>query len=57
MTKWENHHNPEGSRRVDGPNRWCQAIIGWSSRQKMEGVVDSVPPEKGCQVLDEELTC
>ena len=25
-------------------------------RQKLDGVVDSVPPDKGCEVLDGELT-
>ena len=25
-------------------------------KQKLDGVVDSVPPDKGCEVLDGELT-
>ena len=25
-------------------------------RQKLDGVVDSVPPDRGCEVLDKELT-
>ena len=25
-------------------------------KQKFDGVVDSVPPDKGCEVLDGELT-
>ena len=47
MTCWENRNNPEGSRRVDDPTRWCSVKIGWSGR--------CVPPGKGCEVLDEEL--
>ena len=47
MTYWENHNNPEGSRRVYDPTKWCKAKIGWS---------DSVPPDKGREVLDGELT-
>ena len=27
-----------------------------SSKRKLDGVVDSVPPEKGCEMLDGELT-
>ena len=42
MTNRENCNNPEGSRRDD---KW-----------KLDGVVNSVPPEKGCEVLDGELT-
>ena len=48
MTYRENHNKTKGSRRVDDPTRWCEAKIGWSGR------LDSVPPDKGCEVLDGE---
>ena len=44
----ENHNNPEGSRRVDDTSDGV--------KRKLDGVADSVPPEKGCEVLDGELT-
>ena len=44
----ENHSNSEGSRRVYHPNKWCKG--------KLDGVVGSVPPDKGCEVVDGELT-
>ena len=47
MTYQENH-NPEGSRRVMIPPDGV--------KQKLDGVVDSAPPDKGCEVLDVKLT-
>ena len=47
LTYRENRNNPEGSRRVDDLTRWFQ--------QKLDGVVDSAPSDKRCEVLDEEL--
>ena len=48
MTFQENRTNSKGSRRSNDPTRWCEV--------KLDGVVDSVPPDKGCEVLNEELT-
>ena len=48
MAYRENCNNPERSRRVDDPTRRCSV--------KLDRVVDSVPPFKGCKVLDGELT-
>ena len=48
MTYWENHNNPKGNRELMIP----PDIVKW----KLDGVVDSVPPDKACQVLDGELT-
>ena len=48
MKSRENRINPEGTRSVDDPTRWC--------KQELDGVVGSVPPGKGCEVLDGELT-
>ena len=47
MTYRENRNNHEGSRRVGYPTSWFLA--------KMNAVVDSVSPDKGCEVLDGEL--
>ena len=49
MTYRENRNNPEDSRRV-----YDQVD---SVKRKLDGVVDSmIPPDKGCEVLDGELT-
>ena len=45
MTYRENRNNPEGNRRVDDLARRCYG-----------GVVDCFTLDKGCEVLDEELT-
>ena len=42
----ENCNNPE-ERRIDDLTRWCYAKIG--------RMADSVPPDKGCEVLHREL--
>ena len=43
MTYWKYCNNPERSRIVDDPTT-------------LDVVVDSVPPDKGCEVLDGEFT-
>ena len=48
MTYRENRNNPERSRRVMIPPDGIKRIL--------DGVVESVPPDKGCEVLDGELT-
>ena len=44
MTYRENGNNPDGSRRVDDHTRCV--------KRKLDDVVDSVPPDKGFEVLD-----
>ena len=48
MTYCENCNKHEGSRRVDDPPNGVKC--------KLDGVVGSAPPDKGCEVLDGELT-
>ena len=48
MAQRENRNNPEGNRRLDNPTRFC--------KRKLDGVVGTVPPDKGRNVLDSELT-
>ena len=48
MTYWETRNNPEGSRRVDDPTDGVE--------RKLDVVVDRVPPDKGCELLDKKLT-
>ena len=47
MTYQRNRNNPEESSRVSDPTRWCLGEV--------DEVLDSVPPDKGCAVLDGEL--
>ena len=48
MTYQKNRNNPEGSRRVGDPPDGV--------KRKLDAVVDSIPLEKGCEVIDGELT-
>ena len=48
MTYQENCNNLDGSRRVDYPIKLL--------KRKLDEVLDSVPPNKECEVHDRELT-
>ena len=52
MTHRENHNNPERRRREVEELMMPPDGV----EQKFDVVVDSVPPDKGCEVLDWELT-
>ena len=47
MTYQENHNNPVGNKLL--------MILLDGVKQKFDGVLDSVPPDKCCKVLDGEL--
>ena len=48
MTYQKNRNTTEGSRRVeDSPD---------GVKRKLDAVVDSIPLEKGCEVIDGQLT-
>ena len=44
----EHRNNPEGGRKVDDPPD--------GGKGKLDGVIENVPPDKGCKVLGGELT-
>jgi len=48
MTYREHRNNPEENRRVD--------ITPDGVKRKLDGMVERVLPDKGCEVLDGELT-